>query len=159
MNIRRAGEADAELIAHLVRHVHDIHFAARPDFFKPYAFTPELIADFRERLADEQVHVLVGEVSDVAVGYILAQVVQHAENPYAYNPRTLLVDQMSVNPEARSKGYGEQLMAAVFDLAVSLEIKDIVLGVWAFNERAIAFYKRQGFTPRDIRMEMHLEQT
>jgi shikimate dehydrogenase len=63
-----------------------------------------------------------------------------------------------VNPEYRSHGYGEALMQAIFDLAKSLDLPKVVLGVWSFNERAIAFYERLGFTPRDIRMEARVEQ-
>lgn len=157
MNIRRAEVGDAELLARLLRHVHDLHVDARPDFFKPYALTPELIADFHGRLCDEATYCLIGEVDGAAVGYILAQVVERPENTYTYARRWLMIDQMSVNPDARSKGYGETLMQAMFELAQSLDIEYVLLGVWAFNERAIAFYERQGFTPRDIRMEIHLE--
>lgn len=157
MQIRRATFEDAELIGRLVKPVHDIHVEASPDFFKPYALTAELIDDFHERLLDESIYCFIGEVDGEAVGYILAQVIERAENPYTYAMRTLLVDQISVNPEQRSHGYGEMLMRAVFELAKSLGIQRVILDVWAFNERAIAFYERQGFVARDIRMEARVE--
>ena len=157
MHIRRATIEDAELIARLVKPVHDIHVQARPDFFKPYALTAELIADFCNQLADESITCLIGEVDGEAVGYVLAQVIERAENPYTYAMRYLLVDQISVNPEVRSKGYGEALMQAVFDLAKSLELPRVMLGVWAFNERAITFYERLGLMALDTRMEVDLD--
>src|SRR5262249_32594419 len=98
-----------------------------------------------------------GEVDGEAIGYALAQVIERAENPYSYATRYLLVDQLSVNAEHRSQGYGELLMKAVFDLSKSLGITTVLLGVWAFNERAAAFYERQGFKPRDARMELKLD--
>ena len=98
-------------------------YEARPDFFKPYTITPELFADFENRLSNEQVHILIGEVDGNPVGYILAQLFERADNPYTYASRQLLVDQMSVNPDQRSKGYGEALMDRVFDLAKSLGCK------------------------------------
>ena len=157
MQSRRATVEDAVLLGRLVKPVHDLHVEARPDFFRPYALTVELIDDFRARLQDETIYCLVAEVDGEAVGYILAQVIERAENPYAYAMRYLLVDQLSINPEQRSKGYGERLMKAVFELAQSLEIKMVSLGVWSFNQRAIAFYERLGFAPRDQRMEARLE--
>jgi ribosomal protein S18 acetylase RimI-like enzyme len=157
MEIRQATVDDAELISRLIKPVHDIHVASRPDFFKPYALTDELIAHTRERLLDPSNTFLVAEVDGEAVGYVFVQVIERDENPYTYAMRYLLVDQISVNPDQRSKGYGEALMQAVFDRAKSLGLPRVVLGVWAFNDRAIAFYERLGFTPRDIRMEARVE--
>ncbi len=157
LRIRRATIDDAELLCQLVKPVHDIHVAARPDIFKPHAVTPDLLADYREHLANDAVTVFITEEDGVAIGYILAKVIEREDNAYSYAVRLLDVDQMSVNPEYRSMGCGDALMDAVFDLAKSLDIQRVILNVWAFNERAIAFYKRQGFAPRDIRMEAILE--
>ena len=156
IEIRRATVEDAELISRLIEHVHQVHVEARPDFFKPYVFTQELVASFRERLTDETLYGLIGEVEGAAVGYVLAQVIEHAEDAYTYASRHLHVEQISINPGQRSKGYGEALMRAVTELAQSLEITRVALGVWAFNQRAIAFYERQGFMVRDMRMELDL---
>ena len=157
LRIRRATMDDAELLSHLVKPVHDIHVAAYPTIFKPHAVTPEWIADFRDRLLDDSVYVFIGEVDGEPIGYVLAEVSTREDDAYSYARQTMLIDQMSVNPERRSQGYGEALMGAVFDLARSLGIGRVVLTVWAFNERAIDFYERQGFKPRDICMEAILE--
>lgn len=157
LRIRRATGDDAELLARLVAAVQRIHYEARPDIFKPYALAPELVAEYQARLSNDAVYAFIGEVDSEPVGHILAQVIERADNPYAYAFRALMVDEMSVNAEHRSKGYGETLMDAVFDLAKSLGIQRVLLTVWAFNQRAIAFYERQGFAPRDIRMEAILE--
>jgi ribosomal protein S18 acetylase RimI-like enzyme len=156
IQIRKATVEDAELLARLVKAVHDIHAEARPDFFKPYALSPEWIADFRERLLDPSNAFLIAEVEGEAVGYVFAQVIERPENLYTYAMSYLLVDQISVNPEHRNHGYGEALIQAVFDMAKSLGLPRVVLGVWNFNERAVAFYERQGFSSRDMRMEVDL---
>lgn len=157
MNIRRATVDDAELLARLNTPVQRIHYEARPDMFKPYAFVPELVAMYRARLSDENMYTFVGEIDGEPIGYILALVAERADNPYTYATSALTIDEMSVSPEHRNSGYGEALMDAAFDLARSLGIRRVTLNVWAFNERAIAFYKRRGFAPRDIRMEAILE--
>jgi GNAT superfamily N-acetyltransferase len=156
MEIRRATSDDAELLARLAAGVHEMHYEAQPTWFKPYALSPELIADFRERLADKNVTIFIGEVNGEAVGYILAEVVVRPENPYNYEIPYLLVDQMSVNPEHRSKGYGERLMQRVFEHGRSLSIRRVMLTVWAFNQGAISFYERQQFAPRAFIMEANL---
>ena len=157
MRIRRAVGDDADLLARLNEAVQQIHHEARPDLFKPYSFSPELVAVYQARLSDDSLYGFVGEVDGEPVGYLLALVVERADNPYTVAFRQLSIDEMSVCPEQRSHGYGEALMDAALGIARSLGIRRVVLNVWAFNERAIDFYERQGFKPRDIRMEAILE--
>src|SRR5690554_6278887 len=110
MNIRRATPDDAERLARLCGAVHAVHAEARPDVFKPFAVSDALIADFRDRLSHEDCHAFIGYVDGEPVGYVLAQVVERGDNPYAYASRVLYVDNMSVNAGYRGKGCGEQLM-------------------------------------------------
>lgn len=159
MQIRRAAVDDAGLLARLNVPVQQTHAEARPDFFKQPAVTDELIADYRNRLSDERTFAFIGELDGEPVGYILAQLSVHAENPYAYATRVMHVDQMSVNPEQRGRGYGDTLMCHIFDLAKSMGINKVTLSVWTFNQRAISFYERHGFTARNVRMEAFLEKT
>ncbi len=157
MHIRRATADDAELLARLNAPVQQLHYEARPDFYKPPALTAELIADFRERLLRDDICAFVAEEEGEPIGYLLAHVTERADNPYSYATRRLVVDQISVNPDQRSKGCGERLMQEAFALAKSPGIETFALGVWAFNERAIAFYQRLGFNVRDLHMETTLE--
>lgn len=151
--IRRGTVEDARLLCDLSEAVQEGHLAARPDYFKPHLVTDEMVNEFRQALEAENTTVYIGEVNGEPIGYIVAQVVDRPGNSYMYGVRYLLIDQISVNAEHRSGGYGEQLMQQAFELAKSLGIKKVLLNVWAFNERAIAFYERLGFTFRDIRME------
>lgn len=157
MTIRRATVADAELLARLVQPVQELHVQAQPHLFKPYSLTPELIADFENRLANDAVLGLIAEVEGAPVGYALAQKMERLETPYTYALRFVLLDQISINPEQRGQGYGAALLRAVYDWAQALDVKTILLNVGGFNTRAIAFYERQGFNVRDMRMEMILE--
>ena len=157
MAIRRAMAEDAELLCRLNAPVQEIHVDARPDFFKPHAFATAMIENYQARLTDENTYVFIGEVDREPIGYVVAQLVERPENSYTFPVRFALIDQMSVNPEHRSSGYGEQLMQQVFKLAKAQGINTVLLTVWAFNSRAIAFYERQGFMVRDMRMEAHLE--
>jgi ribosomal protein S18 acetylase RimI-like enzyme len=157
IHIRQATVEDAELLARLVEPVHTLHVQAQPHLFKPYALTPEWIADYRERLEDESNFTFIGEIDGEAVGHILTQVIDRPDNPYTYALRFLLVDQMSISPAHLRMGYGTALMNAAFDLAKAQGCTSMILNVWSFNERAIAFYQRQGFNVRDLRMEARLE--
>ncbi|MCL4248931.1 MAG: GNAT family N-acetyltransferase [Anaerolineae bacterium] len=153
MDIRRATVEDAALVATLNLAVHQVHVQARPDRFKPLAATDEFVALVRERLADEHTYVFIGEVDGAAVAYALVMHYQRPEDSFAYAVNFLNIDQMSVNPEYRSQGYGEQMMNHILDFARSLGIRRVTLNVWTFNERAIAFYERCGFKTYEHRME------
>lgn len=157
MKIRRATIDDAELLCDLAGAVQEGHLAARPDIFKPHVVTPQMITEYEAQLADANTYMYIGEADGESIGYILAQHIQRPENSYTYAMQFLHIDQMSVNLEHRSMGYGERLMQHVFELAKSLGIRTVTLNVWAFNERAAAFYERQGFAIRDMRMEAIVE--
>jgi len=157
MNVRRATLDDAALVAALNLAVHEVHVAARPDRFKPLAVTDDFVALVRERLADPNTYVFIGEVDGVAVAYALAIHYNRPEDAFAHEVNMLYIDQMSVNPEYRSKGYGEQIIQHVFDFARSLGARRVILSVWDFNERAIAFYERCGFRHYEHHMEVLLD--
>jgi ribosomal protein S18 acetylase RimI-like enzyme len=153
LKIRRATRDDIPVLCDLSGAIQEGHREAHPDYFKPHESTPQMIEEYQAHLADANTYVYIGEVDGKVVGHIIGQVIDKPENSYMYAVRYLYVAEMGVSTEHRSAGYGEQLMQQVFELAKSLNIRRVILNVWAFNERAIAFYKRQGFKVRDMRME------
>ncbi|MCC6612005.1 MAG: GNAT family N-acetyltransferase [Anaerolineae bacterium] len=157
MNIRRATVEDAALVASLNLAVHEVHVAARPDRFKPLVVTDEFVALVRERLEDENTYVFIGEVDGAPAAYALVMHYERPEDAFSYGINLVYVDAMSVNPEFRSRGYGEQIMNHVFDFARSVGCHRVTLNVWAFNERAIAFYERCGFKHFEHRMEAFID--
>lgn len=157
MNIRRATVEDATLVATLNLAVHEVHVAARPDRFKPLAVTDEFVALTRERLEDENTHIFIGEVDGVAAAYALVMHYLRPEDAFSYAVNLVYIDAMSVNPEHRSKGYGEQLMNHIVEFARSVGAQRVILSVWDFNQRAIAFYERCGFKDYEHRMEVLLD--
>jgi ribosomal protein S18 acetylase RimI-like enzyme len=157
MNIRRATAADAEIIAELNHAVHEIHVAARPDFFKPLVIDDELLAITRQRLAGEDDYGFIAEVDGTPVGYVFAEVREREGNPFSHPLKVLGLDQISVNPEYRSQGIGEALMQQVYDVAIERGVDRVWLSVWSFNIDAIRFYERLGFDVLVVRMEKLLD--
>lgn len=157
LHIRRATLDDIPALCDLSGAIQEGHREAHPDYFKPHEVTPMMIAEYEAQLADVNTYVYIGEVNGKVVGHIIAQIIDRPENSYQYAVRYLYVAETGVFKQHRSAGYGEQLMQQVFDQAKSLGIGRVLLNVWAFNERAIAFYTRQGFKTRDMRMEVVLE--
>lgn len=158
LHIRRATLDDIPALCDLSGAIQEGHRAAHPAYFKPHEVTPMMIAEYEEQLADANTCVYIGEKDGMVVGHIIAQIVERPENSYQYAVRYLYVAEMGVFKAHRSAGYGEQLMQQTLELAKSLGLNRVILNVWAFNERAIAFYTGQGFTVRDMRMEAILDE-
>ncbi len=156
MTIRRATSADAALLAKLCETVQRLHYAARPDVFKPYSGDDALAACFRVMLESSENHIFIAEASDKAVGYVLAKVTHRPDNPFTYAFDCVFIDQFCVIDGEQGKGYGSRLLDAVCELARAENIRDIQLGVWNFNEQAVEFYQKRGFSYYHQRLELRL---
>jgi ribosomal protein S18 acetylase RimI-like enzyme len=73
--------------------------------------------------------------------------------------QTELIDSKSIEIERiylikkqQGKGFGENLIDFVIQIASSEHLYRIWLGVWSKNEKAIDFYKKIGFTEFDKRL-------
>ena len=117
----------------------------------------DMLQFYTDRLATPDHHFFIGEVEAEPVGYVYAIVTRRPENPFTYAMDFVVIDQISVNPECRSNGYGDQLMQYVFEFAKAQGIHRVTLNVWSFNQRAIAFYERQGLREFTRWMEITLE--
>jgi GNAT superfamily N-acetyltransferase len=74
--------------------------------------------------------------------------VERDENPFLFARRYLLIDQISVRPEAQGQGVGKALMQQVEVVARELKISRIELGSWDFNTSAHGFFERIGYEKR-----------
>jgi ribosomal protein S18 acetylase RimI-like enzyme len=153
ITIRRATAEDAALLAELNTEIQQMHADAVPKFFKEAnAQNPALIADYARRLSDEHTYVFIAEVDSQAVGSMVLVHRQIDENPYAFAHTRLVMDQISVNASHRGKGVGHAFMEEAKALSKMLNVDYLALNVWAFNEQAIEFYKREGFENMALQM-------
>ncbi|HEX6270740.1 MAG TPA: GNAT family N-acetyltransferase [Anaerolineales bacterium] len=109
------------------------------------------VAFFTEMLAEASASIYIAEVHGEAVGYILCKLVERAENPFTFAMRFLLVDQLSVRPEARRQGVGRALMNQAEMLAKELAVQKIQLDSWDFNTGAHSFFESLGFQKFNFR--------
>jgi ribosomal protein S18 acetylase RimI-like enzyme len=157
LTIRRATAEDAQAIATLNVPVQRLHHESRPGVFKPPCDGAEMVGHYVEVLENPDNYIFIGEVDGVPVGYVSCQVYRRPANPYSYARNFVYVDQISVNPDQRSKGYGKQLSEMVIEVARQEKISQITLSVWAFNTDAIEFYEKLGFRRLIQSMEFVLD--
>jgi GNAT superfamily N-acetyltransferase len=151
MLLRPATSADANLLAELTRHVHDLHVAAEPALYRDHD-AAAIAGAFRERLAADDYHVVLAESAGRAAGCVCYRVHQSPGNAFCHPRSVLFVDQLVVVPDARRAGLGRRLMEAVDAEARRLGIDRIELDVRAFNRDALAFYTACGYAPASLRL-------
>ena len=156
MNTRPATPSDSAILSSLNMDVQRLHAQNHPDVFKMPESEDFAASFFEEVLSDPLFRTFIAEEDGNAVGYIVCKLVERPENPFTFAARTLLVDQISVRPEARKKGVGEALLKQAEILARELNVKRIHLDSWDFNLSAHAFFERVGFQKFSFRFWKHL---
>jgi GNAT superfamily N-acetyltransferase len=153
VRLRRAIVADADLLAHLNRFVHDLHVVRRPDQFKPTE-PAELARWFRERLGQPTTQAWIAEESDRPVGFALAMHHQRPPTPFAPARDWFEIDQIAVDPEYRKRGIGRWLLDTAIAAARDLGIREVEVTSWSFNEDIQRLLRQVGFKPKLTRFEL-----
>jgi diamine N-acetyltransferase len=136
---------DYKKIAVLNEAVQKVHVEAYPDYFKEYKY--EEIKEFFKDIIPEPHHIfLILEDEGEAIGYAWVETKHYPENPFKKAYSSLLVHQLSIDANARRKGYGSFFMKEIICFAKKFNLHKIELDYWRDNKMAKDFYQKQGFT-------------
>jgi len=155
--IRKATEEDIPRLMELLHQVNMVHHELRPDLFKPQT-TKYDEAQLRQLLSDESTPVFVYEQMSVS-GYVFVRIEQTKDDRLLQDRRTLYIDDLCVDIEARGRHIGRQLFDYVHRWAEQQGCQSITLNVWAGNNAAYKFYQNVGMHIRKTCMEMRLDPT
>jgi diamine N-acetyltransferase len=147
IKIRRANAGDADLIVHLSKITFEDTFRGTctdedMQAFVETAFSLSLIQD---ELKDENDFYFISFYNDIAVGYMRLKE-DSTDYPSIKKYQALELKRLYVLKEYYSQKAGAALMSYALDFASEKNYEVIWLGVWEYNERAKAFYKKWGFT-------------
>jgi GNAT superfamily N-acetyltransferase len=151
MNIRPATSLDASILSRLSLDVQRLHAEHHPGIFKMPENEDFAVSFFEETLADPVVYAFLAEENGNALGCILCKLIERLESPFTFAARILLIDQISVRPDARGQGVGAALMHQAEVLAKELRVQRIHLDSWDFNLDAHAFFERMGYEKFNFR--------
>ena len=131
MIIRKAKEKDIPRIIELLGQVLQIHADIRPDIFIPDT-TKYTVEELTELLKNKEkpIYVAVNE-SDVCVGYAFCQL---QEQPFSNNMvqfKSLFIDDLCVDQQARGQHIGESLFEHVKKEARKMHCYEVTLNVWS----------------------------
>ncbi len=147
IKIRRAEITDAERLAELSYKTFWDAFADHPEN------APEDMADYmkkafsveqtRRELLEENSIFFIAECEDETAGYAKVTLESIEDGISAEKPIEL--NRLYSHQKFLGKGVGAKLMDECFRIAKENNCDVIWLGVWEFNPRAQAFYKKYGF--------------
>ncbi|MDO4806121.1 MAG: GNAT family N-acetyltransferase [Coriobacteriales bacterium] len=156
MYIRRATQSDIPHIGKLLDQVLAVHHEGRPDLFRANArkYNDDELAQI---LQDDSrpIFVAVEHVGDTetVLGYAFCIHQQHVGDNILTDVRTLYIDDLCVDQDARGRHVGSQLYDYVLEYARNSGCYNVTLNVWACNDGAMQFYERLGLKPQKIGME------
>ncbi len=155
--IRRAINEDIPGIMKLLVQVDMVHHNGRPDIFKgPSTKYDE--DELKEIIKDDTkpVFVYVDDEGNV-LGHAFCIFMQIKEHRILTDIKTLYIDDICVDENARGQHVGTKLFEYVSDFARKNEFYNITLNVWECNPTALEFYKKMGLLPQKYGMEMILK--
>ena len=152
--IRKARKEDIQGIIALLHQVNMVHHKIRPDLFKPHT-TKYNEHELEAMLNDDSKPIFVF-VDNMVLGYAFCQLSEVVNHQLLEDIKTLYIDDICVDENARGKHVGKALYEYVRDYAKSIGCNNITLNVWEGNEPALHFYRSMGMQVQKTTMEILL---
>ena len=166
--IRRAEIKDISGIISLLHQVNMVHHVLRPDLFKPHT----------TKYNEQELEVLIGDDSKPIFVYDaesprpnggmasargqeeskICMITEVKGDKLLQDIKTLYIDDICVEENARGKHIGKALYEYVRDYAQSIGCNNITLNVWDGNDAALSFYRNMGMKVQKTTMEIVLSQ-
>lgn len=153
--IRKANKEDIKRIIELLHQVNMVHHVIRPDLFKPHT-TKYNEQELEVMLNVSNKPIFVYDDGDVR-GYAFCQITEVKDDQLLQDIKTLYIDDICVDENARGKHVGTALYEYVRDYAKSIGCNNITLNVWEGNEPALHFYRNMGMQVQKTTMEIILK--
>jgi ribosomal protein S18 acetylase RimI-like enzyme len=153
--IRKAAKEDILRIIELLHQVNMVHHVIRPDLFKPHT-TKYNEQELEAMLDDDSKPIFVFD-DGMVLGYAFCQITEVKNNQLLEDIKTLYIDDICVDENARGKHVGKALYEHVLEYAKSIGCNNITLNVWEGNEPAQRFYRNMGMQVQKTTMEIILK--
>lgn len=156
LTVRKATEKDIPKILDLLVQVDMVHHNGRPDIFKGPA-TKYDEEELKAVIHNEETPVFVCvDETNIPLGHAFCIHRQVFGDSVLTDVRTLYIDDICVDNDARGKHVGKTLYDYVVAYAKKQGFYNVTLNVWTCNQAAMKFYEAMGLKPQRIVMEMIL---
>lgn len=156
MKLRVAENCDFKRISEIYEQVDKLHRKAHPDRFQKPIQIGRSQEYFNGLIKDDKAQLYVAIEKEEVIGFAEAYISSSADFPVLRKRQWLLIDGIAVDVKFRRKGVGQLLLNELYEWSKKQNIEDVELNVYAFNEPAIKFYKKNGFSEISKRMTKKL---
>ncbi|MFH0942727.1 MAG: GNAT family N-acetyltransferase [Candidatus Beckwithbacteria bacterium] len=155
--IREAERKDVQTLVNLWREQHNYHLNLDPDYYEPTSDEVLMNAQkyFDAAIEKGSLQILLAENQSKPVGFITFEKV--SRSPGIARSGTLIKDygevvDLFITEVERGKGFGEQLMKKAEEKLKQQGVTHFMVEVSASNPKTIEFYKRGGYTTKQVEM-------
>lgn len=145
MVIRKAMLDDYDELCALIVEVDELHRNNLPQRFREPKGPTREWEYYRSVITDENMGFFVAEDDGKLVGFVHVVVRESRDIPILVPRRYAVIDSIAVKEELRGTGIGRGLMERAHEWGLSMGVTEMELNVFAFNEDAVAFYRKLGY--------------
>jgi ribosomal protein S18 acetylase RimI-like enzyme len=157
VKVRKAEQKDIPRILDLLVQVDMVHHNGRPDIFKGPA-TKYSAKELRSIIQNTETPLFVCvDGKDMPLGHAFCIHKQVIGDSVLTDIKTLYIDDICVDENARGKHVGKALYEFVHNYAQSIGCNNITLNVWEGNDAALSFYRNMGMKVQKTTMEIRLD--
>lgn len=131
-------------------------FIASIDKERYNILTPNFREEYFQKTLQEIEHnsgkMLLFEEDKRVIGLVVGLIRKETFECGFHAPQRGEITELIVSKHCRAKGYGKALLSAMEQHLYKQGCKNIILGVFGYNDHAIEFYKRNGYNMRFIDM-------
>lgn len=150
IQIRLARPEDHEAIEDMMKQVRQLHIALRPDIYRE---TAAVLSLDELKAAIERDSFFVATLDGRPVG-VLSVLYRHIESGFQVTRDIVFAEALAVDEKHRGKGIGGALLDHLKTLKEEKHLDGIELQVNARNGSALSFYRKYGFVPKSVNLEL-----
>ena len=155
IKIEIAKVEDAEDIAKIAYQVAQLHDEALPEYFKPVP-KEEQLRGIQYMLKDEKIAVFKAIYDGKICGFLFLEMIHRVSQGLRFSTYGCVLN-LGVDEKYRGRGIGAALLMSAEKYVQDKEGEALDLSVFAFNEKAIRFYKKLGYEVLDVSMRKVLK--
>lgn len=150
IQIVKAVADDADGIAKIAYQVAKMHDKSVPEYFRPVS-EEEQLQNIKDMLNDERIVVFKAVYGEKICGFLFLEMIHRISSGLTFSKLGAILN-VGVDENYRNQGIGTTLLNFTERYVRELGGEALDLSVFAFNQKAIEFYKRLGYKIIDVSM-------
>lgn len=150
--IRKAVESDFGAVNHLFFEVYNLYHQNIPEAYKKIPKKILLKGDFLNMLEGDSSTISVAILKDQIIGLVYMYTEKETRTHISPARNRVCIAELCVLKNYRRQGTGSLLIQNAEQWAKNHKINNLVVLVYAFNQDAINFYQKLGYSPYSIQL-------